>query len=103
MSDDVENVIDYASPFSTLRRIYLKNRHLARLGDRLAESAVWHGHQEEQPGTLLPGGFPYLEQLQPSGYKTQEDLTGANAAELYEWAGLSASASRTIFAALAAL
>lgn len=98
-----ESVIDYGSRFATLRRIYLKNRHLARIGCRLAESSVWHGHQEEQPGTALPGDFPYLEQLQPAGYKTQEDLTGADAAELYEWAGLSAGAARTIFAALAAL
>lgn len=100
---DVERVVDYGTRFQTLRRIYLKNRKLSSQGERFAESSVWQAHQEEQPGTPLPGDFPALTTLTVGGYTTVEDLDGADATELAEWARISAPQAKAIFAALAAL
>lgn len=95
--------IDFGSPFQTVRRYYLKNRVLARQAGEFAISSVWHANQEEQPGTALPVGFPSLTALAAAGYTTAQDLEGADAAELVEWACISNSAARAVLAAYAAL
>ena len=95
--------IDYGSGFQTLRRFYLKKRVLARQSGDLAISSVWQSHQEEQPGTALPAGFPAKAELATSGYTADTDLEGATESELVEWARITSSAARTVLAAYAAL
>jgi hypothetical protein len=99
VSDD----FSYESPFPTLRRIYLKNRKLTAEAGEHAISSVWQARQEEQPGTGLPSDFPYRDELVAAGYSTSEDLEGACADELAEWAGISGRDAKTILAAYAAL
>jgi hypothetical protein len=98
-----EQGIDYGSQFPTLRRFYLKKRHMAKLAGEHALSAIWHARQEEQPGTALPAAFPFRAELVAAGYTTSEDLEGADADELVEWACVDNSAAKAIIAAHAAL
>lgn len=66
------------------RRYYLSKRHAAiDNGDR-ALALVWRSKQEAEPGTALPSDFPHLTALQGCGYKTTEDLNGADVQELTE-------------------
>jgi hypothetical protein len=95
--------IDYGSGFQTLRRFYLKKRHMARLSSEWALSSVWQSHQEEQSSPALPASFPALSDLAAAGYTTSGDLEGATEAELVEWARLTSKAARTVLAAYAAL
>lgn len=85
----------------TVRRYYLLKRLAAR--QRCEEEGVWISKQEGQPGAALPDDFPFLARLVEAGYSTSEDLEGACADELDEFAGLMATEAKTVFAALAAL
>jgi hypothetical protein len=85
----------------TVRRYYLLKRLAAR--QRCEEEGVWISKQEGQPGTALPSDFPFRSQLLEAGYSTSEDLEGATADELYEFAQLMARDAATVTAALAAL
>lgn len=99
MADD----FDFTSPFATLRRIYLKNRKVTAEAGDLAISGLWQSRQEEQPGVALPTDFPFRADLVAAGYTTAEDLEGADADELVEWACVDNSAAKAIVAAYAAL
>jgi hypothetical protein len=94
---------DFGSPFPTLRRIYLKNRKMTADAGELAISGVWQARQEEQPGTDLPANFPVRTELLAAGYIAIEDLEGACADELVEWAGIDNQAAKAVVAAYAAL
>lgn len=65
-------------------------------------AAIWQAKQEEEPGTALPGSFPFLSKLQAAGYKTSEDLDGADATEM-QLAGLSLREAEAAIAAFAKL
>ena len=86
----------------TLRRIYLHKRILARLYETALEP-VWQGKQEAEPGTLLGAGFPHAASLAAVGYKTREDLDGADSAELVDCVGLSRREAEAVIAAFEAL
>jgi hypothetical protein len=94
---------DFGSPFPTLRRLYLKNRKLTAQAGEFAISSLWQYRQEEQAGTPLPDGFPLKTELAAAGYSTREDLEGADADELVEWAAVSSLDAKAILAAYAAL
>lgn len=82
------------------RRYYLAERLTARwFGDGQLEAA-WRYKQEQEPGTALPGDFPYADKLSASGYTTVEDLDGANARELQLRALLNAREAEDVLAAL---
>lgn len=84
------------------RRYYLLKRLVA--GEFCEEhlAQVWRSKQEAQPGTVLPADFPSLSKLQLKGYTTQEDIDGADEAELAS-AGLKTNEARAVLAALATL
>jgi hypothetical protein len=94
---------DFGSPFQTLRRFYLKKRKMAGEAGEHALSGLWQARQQEQPGVALPAAFPYRAELVAAGYSTSEDLDGACADELFDWAGLDNSAAKAVLAAHAAL
>lgn len=75
----------------------------ARRLEDFALSAFWQGKQEEQAGTTLPANFPELSALNEAGYTASEDLEGADATELGEYAGLSNRAAEAVLAAHAVL
>jgi len=85
------------------RRFYLSKRIAARLLGDHALSSIWQYHQEQQPNTVLPDGFPAKAALAVAGYTASEDLEGADEHELVEWARISNSAARAALAAYAAL
>lgn len=90
--------------FISPRRFYLAKRIAARLLDGdFGLTKVWQYHQEQQPGTLLPAGFPAKTKLEAAGYTALEDLVGASACELVDWASLSQSEATAALAAHAAL
>lgn len=85
------------------RRYCHRMRMNARVrGDGELES-VWKYKQEAQPATPLPSSFPFLDQLACAGYTTQDDLTGADAYELYRIAHLDSQDAEVVLMALAAL
>lgn len=98
-----EEVTSFASPFPTLRRFYLKKRMMARGNGEHALSGLWQGRQEAETGTDLPSDFPSRAALIAAGYPAVQDLEGADASELREWARLSAPAANAVVAAYAAL
>lgn len=76
--------------FVTPRRFYLAKRIAARQVDgEFGLTKVWQHHQEQQPHTLLPDDFPVKAKLVAAGYTALEDLEGASAEELRDWASLS--------------
>jgi len=91
------------SGIGTLRRFYLLKRITAKNLDDLALSAVWQSKQEEQPGVELPATFPSKTTLAAIGYVAKEDLDGADADELIQYAGLTRRAADAVVAAHAAL
>jgi hypothetical protein len=99
----VADELDYESPFPTLRRIYLRNRKLTADAGEFAISGVWQSRQQEQPGTALPADFPSRAALIAAGYTAIEDLQGACADELVDWACVDNQAAKAILAAYAAL
>jgi hypothetical protein len=92
------------SSFLSPRRFYLSKRIAARLTDGgFGLAAIWQHHQEQQPHTLLPAGFPAKAKLEAAGYTALEDLVGASADELIDWAALSQLEAQAALAAHAAL
>jgi hypothetical protein len=87
---------------NSARRVYLHKRVIARRAKSGLEPA-WQAKQEEMGGTDLPGSFPRLAALSAVGYTTEEDLDGADAAELVDYVGLSSSDADAVIAAFAAL
>lgn len=71
--------------------------------DNSAMAGVWRAKQEEQPGTDLPLGFPFLSTIQAAGYSTREDLDGSDDTELARYCGLSQRDAQVVLAAFAAL
>ncbi len=84
------------------RRHYLLKRLEARECDSALE-LVWRSKQEGEPGTPLPVGFPSSATLAANGYTTEEDLDGADEAELEATAGLRTYQATAVLSALAAL
>lgn len=79
-----------------VRRYYLHKRLTAE-GDL---GSSWQAKQEAEPGTPLEDGFPFKADLASVGYTTEEDLDGADQAEL-ERVGFKANQAKKIIAALA--
>jgi hypothetical protein len=86
---------------SSVRRYYLRKRLFARQQD--TEEEVWKALQEAEPGTGLPGDFPFRATLADAGYSTAEDLEDACPDELYEFAGLMKLDAEAVIRALAEL
>ncbi len=84
------------------RRHYLLKRLEARAECSSLELA-WRAKQEAEPGTALPTGFPSKATLADNGYTTEEDLDGADEAELEKTAGLRKYEATAALSALAAL
>jgi hypothetical protein len=94
--------VDEAS-FVSPRRYYLAKRIVSRQVDGgFGLTRVWQHHQEQQPHTLLPDGFPAKAKLATAGYTAFEDLDGASTNELCDWASLSQSQAEAVLAAYAA-
>ena len=91
------------SSFISPRRFYLSKRITARLLGDHALSSTWQHHQEQQPGTVLPDGFPSKAALAAAGYTASQDLEGTDESELVAWARISNSAAKAALAAYAAL
>ena len=92
------------SSFISPRRFYLSKRIAARLQDgEFGLTKTWQYHQDQQPHTLLPAGFPAKEKLEAAGYTAIEDLVGASVGELVDWALLSQREAEAALAAHAAL
>ena len=92
------------SSFLSPRRFYLSKRIAARQADgEFGLAKIWQHHQEQQPHTLLPVGFPAKTKLEAAGYTAVEDLVGASVDELVEWASLSQREAQAALAAHAAL
>lgn len=88
--------------FKTKRRFFCLKRIAARAdGDPL--EGAWRHHQEQESGTALAATFPSRAALAAAGYSTQEDLDGADAAELRKNAGLSTQQAAAVLAGLAKL
>lgn len=85
------------------RRYYLLQRLAARDRVEPGLEAALRGKQEEQPGQPFPTDFPHKTALESHGYYAVEDVDGADACELRERVGLSASQSQAVIAAAAAL
>lgn len=88
--------------FTSTRRYYLAKRQDARADCDTAIEGVWRSKQEAEPGTALPDDFPHLEALTALGYTTEEDLDGADAAELTDL-GMSQRDARSVISAFEAL
>lgn len=83
---------------NNLRRFYLHKRIEA--GQRDEEAAqIWQGKQEAIAGTALASDFPHLAALADCGYTTEEDLDGADSAELLR-VGFTTKQAQQILAAL---
>jgi hypothetical protein len=78
-----------------VRRFYLHKR-LQSVPD---DANVWQAKQEAEPGTPLAADFPLKADLAKVGYTTEEDLDGADQAEL-ERAGFKSNQAKKIIAAL---
>ncbi len=85
----------------TVRRYYLLKRLAAR--QACEEEGVWIALQGQQLGTDLPSDFPFRSQLVDAGYSTADDIDGAGADELLEFAGIMANEATIVIAAVAAL
>lgn len=79
-----------------VRRFYLHKRLQSTDSDN---AKVWQAKQEAEPGTPLDAGFPLRADLVTLGYSTEQDLDGADQAEL-ERAGFKANQAKKIIAAL---
>lgn len=88
--------------FKSKRRYYLLKR-IAAKAEGEATEGVWRHHQEQESGTALPASFPSRAALVAAGYSTEEDLDGADAAELTKNAGLSTQQAAAALAVLATL
>lgn len=89
---------------ASLRRYYVLERMARYQAGDLAVSAVWRSKQEAAPaGITLPPTFPSVDLLNAAGYEASEDLIGADAEELADYAGLSDAESNDVLVALAAL
>lgn len=86
----------------TPRRHYLLKRLEARVYRDSDLETTWQAKQEAEPGTPLPGTFPFRAELAVFGYTTREDLDGADAEEL-ERAGLALKEAESVISAIAAL
>ncbi|MFO7179572.1 MAG: hypothetical protein DIU78_012820 [Pseudomonadota bacterium] len=90
------------SSFRSHRRFYLSKRIAARLRGEHALALIWHYHQDQQPHTDLPEGFPAKAKLEAAGYTALEDLEGASVGELEDWACLTQREAESALAAYAA-
>jgi hypothetical protein len=89
------------SQINVPRRHYLLRRiEEMQLGEA-ALAGTWRWKQEQQPGTPLAAGFPFLTELSAVGYTMVEDLNGADVAELRRTVGLQTRDAQEVFAALA--
>lgn len=70
--------------------------------DLCALEPVFQTKQLEEPGTDLPGDFPFLSELNANRYFAVEDLDGASFDEL-AFFGITSAQATKIFAALAPL
>jgi hypothetical protein len=90
-----------AAEFRRARRYYLRKRlYYSRVEEDEGQASVWRSKQESEPGTALSSDFPYQEMLVNAGYSTLEDIDGADADELCEIAGFTASMAITILSAV---
>jgi hypothetical protein len=64
------------------RRWYLLSALGAEHVGDIGLASAWRAKQLAQPGTNLPSTFPFLALLQSVGYRTVEDLAGADFDEL---------------------
>ena len=80
----------------------MKRLAAGAIGDTALES-TWHGKQVEEPGTLLPIGFPSKTALEAVGYIAVEDVHGADARELSRNVALNARQATSVITAAAAL
>ncbi len=64
---------------------------------------MWISKQEGVAAPALPSDFPSRAELVVAGYSTIDDVDGATAAELRQFARLSTSAAGAVLAAIAAL
>jgi|WetSurMetagenome_2_1015567.scaffolds.fasta_scaffold831661_2 hypothetical protein len=83
------------------RYCFLKWRIQKALGEGTAE--VWRHEQLKTSGTELPASFPSRSALVASGYSTVEDIDGADAGELLEYAGLGQTQAAEVLTAVARL
>jgi hypothetical protein len=95
-------------PFERVVTSYRRYALLKRLAwlfdlDNAAMAGVWRAKQEEQTGTSLPVGFPFLTELQAAGYSTREDLDGSDDRELARYCGFSTRDAQVVLAAFVAL
>lgn len=88
--------------FKSPRRYYLLKRIAAKAEDDGLEG-VWRHKQEQESGTALPANFPLRATLVAAGYSTEEDLDGADAAELTKNTGLSTHQANAVLTAAADL
>lgn len=85
------------------RRYYLlKSQEARKVGDEGLQR-TWWAKQDKEAASLLPSSFPHLQLLQDARYFAQEDLDGADEAELREEAGLNAKQAKAVLKALAKL
>jgi hypothetical protein len=89
----------------TPRRYYLLNRFALRDTGQVGLSSVFRGKQEAEPGTALPAELPSRDTLVAAGYIAVEDLAagaldGADAEELFRYAGLNRREAQAVIAAL---
>lgn len=85
--------------FKSTRRYYLLKR-IAAKAEGEATEGVWRHKQEQESGTALPANFPLKATLAAAGYSTEEDLDGADAAELTKNTGLSTQQANAVLAAV---
>jgi len=83
---------------NNLRRFYL-HKSLWALQTFDNTAGVWRAKQEAVPGVALAATFPYLSKLAECGYTTEEDLDGADEAELFA-VGFTTTEIEQILAAL---
>jgi hypothetical protein len=87
--------------FKSVRRYYLLKRLDALTSSDTYDLAItWQAKQEAVSGIDLPSDFPHLSSLQSVGYSTEEDLAGADAAELVENVGLNTAQASAVLTAL---
>lgn len=83
---------------NNLRRFYL-HKWIWALRSFDNTAAVWRSKQEALPGVALAATFPHLSKLTECGYTTEEDLDGADEAELLA-VGFTTTETEQILAAL---
>lgn len=85
------------------RRYCLLKRQEAKVNDDTALVSLWQGKQEAESGSELPAAFPYRERLAACFYTTEEDLDGADVAELSDLGAFTRREANRILSAFNAL